>query len=159
MSDSVSKGVEASNTDEVRERLNRLMDFLVTQSAFTGDNLSWAAICIKSYLDGSKKTLDHAFGLRDSKRGPKQMMEGTHDDWVVSAWCEVIGKAPLGKDFPNTATLAKIGRYYGLGGQDSANTEDHAIASELKRILKRYQPIIVKQLSDRISAGLDEADG
>ena len=137
--------------DEINSRLTRLADFLHKQSAFTGDNESWAADCIKSYLDGTEKTLDYAFGLRSSKRGPKPMVYGAHDDWVVAAWSDVISETPEDEDWPNTGVLADIGRYYGLGGKNNPDAEDHGIASELKRILNRYRRIIVKQLSDELT--------
>ena len=150
--------MKPKDKDEIREQLSSLVNFLNMQSLFAGDDPSWAANCIKSFLDGREKTLDHAFGLRTSKRGPKQMNSGEHDDWVVSAWEEVISVTPKDKKWPDTKTLAKIGRYYGLGGRDSAIADDGGIASELKRILIRYGPIIVKQLSEEIIERLDETE-
>lgn len=82
------------NKDEVREKLVSLGNFLNMQSVLAEsvlrgqDTLTWAADCIQSYLDGKEKTLDHAFGLRSSKRGPKPMESGEHDDWVVNAMQE-----------------------------------------------------------------------
>lgn len=145
-----NKEMEDKNKD-IKVRLKRVMDFLSKQSTFDGDSLSWAAHSIKLYLDGSEKTLDHAFGLRSSKTGKKPMESGTHDDWVAAAWCEVVTKTPIGKEYPSTKTMAKIGRYYGLGGKDASMSEDSGIASELKRILTRYRQIIVDQISTELS--------
>lgn len=142
---------------EIRERLSRLTGFLLKQSAFNGDTLSWAAGCLQSFLDGGAKTLDHAFGLRSSRTGRKPMQSGAHNDWVVAAMLKVVAATPLGSEWPDTKTMAKIGREFGLGGKDNANADDHGIASELKRILIRYQPIIVKQLSDEITARWNES--
>lgn len=148
----------AGQEDETRERLAMLSEFLRNQSAFAGDSLSWAADCIQSFLDGNEQTLDHAFGLKSSKRGPKPMESGAHDDWVVAAWCEVRSATPIGRDKPDTKTLAGIGRKYGLGGRSPEDADDHGIASELQRILDRYQPIITKQLSDELTARLNEKE-
>jgi hypothetical protein len=146
--------------DEACEKLSRLMDFLSRQTLFPGDIPSWAANCIRAYLDGAEKSLDHAFGIRSSKRGPKPMTEGRHDDWVVAAWKRVLNETPDGKDWPDTKALAEIGRYFGLGGRGNEDTEDHAIASELKRILIRYHRIIIEQLSSEQANELrDELGG
>ena len=141
---------------EIRERLCRLKDFLFKQSAFDGDNLSWAADCIQRFLDDKENTLDHAFGLRSSKKGRKPMQSGEHDDWVPAAWEQIFLATPNDKEWPDTRTIAEIGREYGLGGIDPASADDHGIASELKRILIRYKPIIVKQFSDELTAKWNE---
>lgn len=141
-----------------RDKIARLRDFLQKQSAFSGDNLSWAADCLTRFLTDEAKTLDHAFGLRSGKRGPKPMQSGEHDDWVVSAFFEVTKNTPPGEEWPNTKTLAGIGRYYGLGGRDNEDTEDHAIASEIKKILIRYKPIIIRQLNEEISKRWNEKE-
>ncbi len=60
--------------------------------------------------------------------------------------------------WPDTKTLAKIGRYFELGEKDNENTEDHIIASELKRTIIQYGPIIVKQLSEEIIIRLGETE-
>ena len=86
------------------------------------------------------------------------MESGEHDDWVVAAWQNVLGETPDGKMWPNTKVLAKIGRYYGLGGKNNESTEDYAIASELKRILIRYGPIIVEKLSEEINIRMNEIE-
>lgn len=136
--------------DKIRDQLTHVMAFLSKQSAFNGDSLSWAADSLKSYLDGNAKTLDHAFGLCSGKTGPKPMKSGTHDDWVAAAWVEVSSSTPIGKEYPDTKKMAEIGRYFGLGGKDPANADDHGIASHLKRILKSYHEIYVQQLSDEL---------
>ena len=138
------------NKDEVREKLVSLVRSLKKNSTFEGDTSSWAADCIQTYLARSEKTLDHAFGLRSSKRGPKPMESGEHDDWVLAALLSVNEVTPEGEEWPDTKVLAKIGRFYGLGGEDNENTEDYAIASELKRILARYKSIAINQLINKI---------
>ena len=75
------------------------------------------------------------------------MQEGVSDDWVTAAFLRVVACTPKGKEWPDTETLAKIGRDFKRGGDD-----DHGIASELKRILTRYRSIIVKQVSDELTA-------
>lgn len=89
------------------------------------------------------------------------MESGEHDDWVVSALLSVNEATPEGKKWPDTKTLAKIGRYYGLGGKDFKNAADHGIASELKRILTRYNSIAINQLSNKIEITdiLEETNG
>ena len=148
----------SKDKDEIRKRLSSLVNFLNMQSLFAGDNPSWAADCIQSFLDGDEKTLDHAFGLHSSKRGLKPMESGEHDDWVVAAWQQVLSVTPEGKMWPDTKTLAKIGRYFELGEKDNENTEDHIIASELKRTIIQYGPIIVKQLSEEIIIRVGETE-
>jgi len=144
--------------DEIRKRLSSLVNFLNMQSLSAGDDPSWAANCIQLFLDGDEKTLDHAFGLHSSKRGLKPMESGEHDDWVVAAWQQVLSATPEGKMWPDTKTLAKIGRYFELGEKDNENTEDHIIASELKRTIIQYGPIIVKQLSEEIIIRVGETE-
>ena len=147
-----------SGEEEVRERLADVSDFLKAQSAFDGDSLSWAARCITEFLNGQARTLDHAFGLIVDKR-QVPMKEGVHDDWVAAAFLHVIACTPKGKEWPDTNTLAEIGRYFGLGGKDPANAENHGIASELKRIIERYRSIIVRQLGDELTAKRRETGG
>ena len=147
---------QLTSEDKIRDQLTDVMKFLSKQSAFDGDSLSWAADSIKLYLNGSEKTLDHAFGLRSSKTGKKTIESGTHDDWIAAAWYEVVTKTPIGKEYPSTKTMAEIGRYFGLGGKDASIAEDSGIASELKRILKRYRPIIADQISTELSDRLNE---
>lgn len=69
-----------NNKDEVQKKLGSVASFLHMHSVLPGDTLTWAADCIQSYLDGKKETLDHAFGIRSSKRGPKPMESGEHDE-------------------------------------------------------------------------------
>lgn len=146
------------NKDEVREKLVSLVRSLKKNSTFEGDTSFWAADCIQSYLDGSEKTLDHAFGIRSSKRGPKAMESGKHDEWVAAALLSVQSKTPEGKKWPNTKDLADIGRFHGLGVGRKEDSGDHAIASELKGILDRYEKIALEQISKKINVKLDETE-
>lgn len=143
-----------ADQDSIAEQLREVRDFLKENSFFPDDALLWSANCLTAFLDGKAKSLDHAFGIRTSKRGPKPMDEGKHDDWVVAAWWKVKEATPMGSEWPNTKALAGIGRYFGLGGSDSKNAEDHAVASELKRILIRYRGFITKSVSAEIGARL-----
>lgn len=147
------------NIKLIKERLTKLAQYLAENSAFDGDNNSWAAKCIETYLSADpEKTLDHAFGIRSSKRGRPPGKAETHDEWVTNAFIEVLKSTSPGKKWPSTKELARIGRYYGLGGRDNANAEDSGIASDLKNILETYQSIIVKQLSEELTAKMKKAE-
>ena len=137
--------------DEIREKLANVGDFLNMQSIIPGeDTLSWAADCIKSYLEGKEESLDHAFGLNSSKRGQKPNKSSKHDDWVADALKLVLTKTPVGQKWPSTKELAKIGRFCRPEWKDKENTDDHAIASELKSILTQYKSAAINQLSNKI---------
>jgi hypothetical protein len=119
------KIMKPKNKDEIREKLANVVDFLNMQSIIPGeDTLSWAADCIKSYLEGKEKSLDHAFGLRSSNKGQKQMKPSKHDNWVADALKLVLTKTPEGKPWPDIKELAKIGRFCGLGGGNQEDAED-----------------------------------
>ena len=142
---------------DVLEKLQLLVNFLRDQSAFDGDLQDWAAEAITRYIDGSAnvKTLDHAFGLKSSKRGRKAglLEEGQHEAWVVEAFFDVLAATPIGKNWPNTRVLAKISRDYPLRKtiQSADDETDGALASELKKILERYRPLVIARLAKRIS--------
>ena len=137
--------------DEIREKLANVGDFLNMQSVIPGeDTLSWAADCIKSYLEGKEKSLDHAFGLHSNKGGTKSNKSSKYDDWVADALKLVLTKTPVGQKWPSTKELAKIGRFCRPEWKNKEDTEDHVIASELKHILSQYKSTAINQLSNKI---------
>lgn len=143
--------MSSKSKDEIREKLANVGDFLNMQSVIPGeDTLSWAANCIKSYLEGKETSLDHAFGLHSSKGGAKPNKSSKHDDWVADALKLVLTKTPVGQKWPSTTDLAKIGRFCRPEWKDKENTEDHVIASELKHILSQYKSTAINQLSNKI---------
>ncbi len=139
--------------EEIQENLASVGTFLSMQSALLPgeDTLSWAAGCIRSYVEGKEKSLDLAFGLRSTEREkPKPAVpSGKHDDWIATALRLVISKTPAGKEWPVTKDLADIGRFCGLGEKNN-DTDDESIASELKRILALYDSIAIEQLAKKI---------
>ncbi len=137
--------------DEIKEKLANVGDFLNMQSVLPGeDTLSWAADCIKSYLGGKEKSLDHAFGLHSSKQRSTPNKSSKHDDWVADALKLVLTKTPVGQKWPSTEELAKIGRFCRPEWKNKEDIEDHSIASELKHILSRYKSTAINQLSNKI---------
>lgn len=111
--------MKTKSKEEIQENLASVGTFLNMQSALLPgeDTLSWAAECIRSYVEGKEKSLGLAFGLRSAE---KEMPEpaipsGNHDDWIATALRMVISKTPAGKEWPVTKELADIGRFSGLG--------------------------------------------
>lgn len=146
--------MKPKNKEEIHENLASVGTFLSMQSALLPgeDALSWAADCIRSYIEGKEKSLDLAFGLRSTEREKPEMAvpSGKHDDWIATALRLVISKTPAGKEWPVTKDLADIGRFCGLGEKNSTDTDDESIASELKRTLALYDSIAIEQLSKKI---------
>lgn len=146
--------MKPKNKEEIHENLASVGTFLSMQSALLPgeDALSWAADCIRSYIEGKEKSLDLAFGLRSTEREKTEtaVPSGKHDDWIATALRLVISKTPAGKEWPVTKDLADIGRFCGLGEKNSTDTDDESIASELKRTLALYDSIAIEQLSKKI---------
>ena len=146
--------MKPKSKEEIQENLASVGTFLSMQSALLPgeDTLSWAAECIRSFVEGKEKSLDLAFGLRSTEREKPEpaVPSGKHDDWIATALRLVISKTPAGKEWPVTKDLADIGRFCGLGENNNNNTEDESIASELKRILALYDSIAIEQLSKKI---------
>lgn len=143
--------MSSKSEDEIIEKLANVGDFLNMQSVIPGeDTLSWAADCIKSYLEGKEESLDHAFGLSSNKGETKPNKSSNHDDWIADALKLVLTKTPIGQKWPSTKELAKIGRFCRPEWKDKENTEDSVIASELKHILSQYKSTAVNQLSNKI---------
>ena len=138
---------------EIQENLASVGTFLSMQSALLPgeDTLSWAAGCIRSYVEGKEKSLDLAFGLRSTEREKPEpaVPSGKHDDWIATALRLVISKTPAEKEWPVTKDLADIGRFCGLG-EKNKDADDESIASELKRILALYDSIAIEQLAKKI---------
>ena len=146
--------MKPKSKEEIQEDLASVGTFLNMQSSLLpgDDTLSWAADCIQSYVEGKEKSLDLAFGLRGAeevKPGPAGAPSGEHDDWIATALRLVISKTPADKEWPVTKDLADIGRFCGLG-EESNDTDDESIATELKRILALYDSIAIEQLGKKI---------
>jgi hypothetical protein len=146
--------MKPKSKEEIQENLASVETFLSMQSALLPgeDTLSWAAGCIRSYVEGKEKSLDLAFGLRSIEREKPEpaVPSGKHDDWIATALRLVISKTPAGKEWPVTKDLADIGRFCGLGEKNNTDTDDESIASELKRILALYDSIAIEQLGKKI---------
>lgn len=146
--------MKSKRKNEIQKKLASVEAFLTMQSALLPreDTLSWAGDCIRSYLEGREKSLDEAFGLQEKKEEASHpvMPSGKQDDWVATALRLIISKTPEGKEWPSTKDLADIGRFCGLGGKNDKNTDDAAIASELKHILAQYDSIAIEQLSHKV---------
>ena len=146
--------MKPKSKEEIQENLASVGTFLSMQSALLPreDTLSWAAGCIRSYVEGKEKSLDLAFGLRSTERKKSEpaVPSGKHDDWIATALRLVISKTPAGKEWPVTKDLADIARFCGLGEKNSKDTDDESIASELKRILALYDSIAIEQLGKKI---------
>ena len=147
--------MKPKSKEEIQENLASVGTFLSMQSALLPgeDALSWAAECIRSYVEGKEKSLDLAFGLRSTERKKSEptVPSGKHDDWIATALRLVISKTPAGKEWPVTKDLADIGRFCGLGEKNGTDTDDESIASELKRILALYDSIAIEQLAKKIN--------
>jgi hypothetical protein len=146
--------MKPKSKEEIQENLASVGTFLSMQSALLPgeDTLSWAAGCIRLYVEGKEKSLDLAFGLRSTEREKPEpaVPSGKHDDWIATALRLVISKTPAGKEWPVTKDLADIGRFCGLGEKNNNDTDDESIASELKRILALYDSIAIEQLGKKI---------
>jgi len=146
--------MKPKSKEEIQENLASVGTFLSMQSTLLPgeDTLSWAAECIRSYVEGKEKSLDLAFGLRSTEREKPEPAapSGKHDDWIATALRLVISKTPAGKEWPVTKDLADIGRFCGLGEKNQTDTDDDFIASELKRILALYDSIAIEQLGEKI---------
>jgi len=146
--------MKPKSKEEIQENLASVGTFLSMQSTLLPgeDTLSWAAECIRSYVEGKEKSLDLAFGLRSTEREKPEpaVPSGKHDDWIATALRLVISKTPAGKEWPVTKDLADIGRFCGLGEKNQTDTDDDFIASELKRILALYDSIAIEQLGEKI---------
>ncbi len=146
--------MKPKSKEEIQENLTSVGTFLSMQSALLPgeDTLSWAAGCIRSYVEGKEKSLDLAFGLRSTEREKTEpaVPSGKHNDWIATALRLIISKTPAGKEWPVTKDLADIGRFCGLGEKNNNDTDDESIASELKRILAQYDSIAIEQLSKKI---------
>ena len=148
--------MKPKSKEEIQENLASVGTFLNMQSALLPgeDALSWAAECIRSYVEGKEKSLDLAFGLSNTEREkpePAIPSDNKHDDWIATALRLVISKTPAGKEWPVTKDLADIGRFCGLGENNKNDTDDdESIASELKRILALYDSIAIERLSKKI---------
>jgi len=146
--------MKPKSKEEIQENLASVGTFLNMQSTLLPgeDTLSWAAGCIRSYVEGKEKSLDLAFGLHSTEKekpGPAAP-SGKHDNWIATALRLVISKTPAGKEWPVTKDLADIGRFCGLGEKNINDADDESIASELKRILALYDSIAIEQLSKKI---------
>ena len=126
--------MKPKSKEEIQENLASVGTFLSMQSALLPgeDTLSWAAGCIRSYVEGKEKSLDLAFGLRSTEREKPEpaVPSGKHNDWIATALRLVISKTPAGKEWPVTKDLADIGRCCGWGEKKYNDTDDEAIASE-----------------------------
>ena len=147
--------MKPKSKEEIQKNLASVGTFLSMQSAlFPGeDTLSWAAECMRSFVEGKEKSLDHAFGLLDNKKekpGPVVPSSNKHDDWIATALRLVISKTPTGKEWPVTKDLADIARFCGLGEKNENDADDESLASELKCILALYDSIAIEQLSKKI---------
>ena len=146
--------MKPKSKEEIQENLASVGTFLSMHSTLLPgeDTLSWAAECIRSYVEGKEKSLDLAFGLRSAERGKPEpaVPSGKHDDWIATALRLVISKTPAGEEWPVTKDLADIGRFCGLGEKNNNDTDDGSIASELKRILALYDSIAIEQLGEKI---------
>lgn len=146
--------MKPKSKEKIQENLASVGTFLSMQSTLLPgeDTLSWAAECIRSYVEGKEKSLDLAFGLRSTEREKPEpaVPSGKHDDWIATALRLVISKTPAGKEWPVTKDLADIGRFCGLGEKNKNDTDDDSIASELKRILALYDSIAIEQLGEKI---------
>ena len=146
--------MKPKSKEEIQENLASVGTFLSMQSTLLPgeDTLSWAAECIRSYVEGKEKSLDLAFGLRSTEREKPEpaVPSGKHDDWIATALRLIISKTPAGKEWPVTKDLADIGRFCGLGEKNQTDTDDDFIASELKRILALYDSIAIEQLGEKI---------
>ena len=146
--------MKPKSKEEIQENLASVGTFLSMHSALLPgeDAISWAAECIRSYVEGKEKSLDHAFGLRSTEREnpTPPPPPGKHDDWIATALRLVISRTPAGKEWPVTKDLADIGRFCGLGEKNQNDTDDDSIASELKRILALYDSIAIEQLGKKI---------
>jgi hypothetical protein len=62
--------MKPKSKEEIQENLASVGTFLSMQSTLLPgeDTLSWAAECIRSYVEGKEKSLDLAFGLRSTER-------------------------------------------------------------------------------------------
>ena len=145
--------MKSKSKNEIQENLASVGTFLSMQSTLLPgeDSLSWAAECIRSYIEGKEKSLDQAFGLCSTEiENPESTKpSGKHDNWIATALRLVISKTPEGKEWPDTKDLADIGRFCGLG-ENIKDTSDEYIASELKRILALYDSMAIEQLSKKI---------
>ncbi len=145
--------MKSKSKDEIQENLASVGTFLSMQSTLLPgeDSLSWAAECIRSYIEGKEKSLDQAFGLRSTEiENPEPTKPSRkHDNWIATALRLVISKTPDGKEWPDTKDLADIGRFCGLG-ESIKDTNDESIASELKHILALYDSMAIEQLSKKI---------
>ena len=146
--------MKPKSKEEIQEDLASVGTFLSMQSTLLPgeDTLSWAAGCIRSYVEGKEKSLDLAFGLRstEGKKSEPAVPSGKHDDWIATALRLVISKTPAGKEWPATKDLADIGRFCGLEEKNGTDTDDESMASELKRILALYDSIAIEQLGKKI---------
>ena len=146
--------MKPKSKNEIQENLASVGTFLSMQSALLPgeDTLSWAAECIRTYIESNEKSLDQAFGLcsTESEEPEPTVSSGKDDDWIATAFRLVISKTPEGKEWPVTKDLADIGRFCGLRGKNNKDTDDAAIASELKRILTLYDSIAIEQLNKKI---------
>lgn len=150
---------------DVRKKLRLVQRTLQDVASPFDEHLMWAAECIGAFIDERAPSLDHAFGLRTSKRGakPGRLDEGKHADWAPDAWMDVIRVTPPGRDWPSTKQLADIAKQYPLRKciEKTDEAEDHALAADLKRILDRYKPQIKahwsRVLLERLN-GKDQAE-
>jgi hypothetical protein len=141
-------------TEDQRGRLADLETILRSQSAFDGDTPSWAADAIAAFLSGAP-SLDHAFGLRSGKRGPKPLSRGAgkHSEWVPKVWMEAYELQRLRPDLDEQTILAAFGRENQVGGEGAS---DSAIAGEMRKKFDSYRLEIVEHWSQRLTALLPD---
>lgn len=145
---------------EAIEKLKCVQRTLKDVASPFDEHMIWAAECIGAFIDGREPSLDHAFGLRTSKRGakPGQLDDGVHSDWAPEAWMDVLRATPVGQEWPSTKQLADIAKQYPLRKciAETDAAEDSALAADLKKILSRYKPQILAHWSRVL---LDRLDG